>query len=58
MVCYEFHIQTDVGALYSQLKELQKKNAEMEEHNNILSSKVLVTFFPCRNSDSIFFSFE
>lgn len=40
-----FILQTDVGALYSQLKELQKKNAEMEERNKILSSKVFVSFF-------------
>ncbi|EOA14855.1 hypothetical protein CARUB_v10028171mg [Capsella rubella] len=31
---------TDVGALYSQLKELQKKNAEMEERNKIFSLKL------------------
>lgn len=47
MVCFELHPQTDVGALYSQLKELQKKNADMEERNKILSSKVLVTSLPC-----------
>ncbi|XP_013612932.1 PREDICTED: golgin subfamily A member 6-like protein 2 isoform X2 [Brassica oleracea var. oleracea] len=31
--------ETDVGALYSQLKELQKKNADMEERNKMLYSK-------------------
>ncbi|CAN7140282.1 unnamed protein product [Brassica rapa subsp. narinosa] len=32
--------ETDVGALYSQLKELQKKNADMEERNKMLYSKL------------------
>uniref|UniRef100_A0A1J3IYB6 Uncharacterized protein n=1 Tax=Noccaea caerulescens TaxID=107243 RepID=A0A1J3IYB6_NOCCA len=35
--------ETDVGALYSQLKQLQRKNAEMEEHNRILSTKLQTT---------------
>uniref|UniRef100_A0A0D3ECN1 Uncharacterized protein n=1 Tax=Brassica oleracea var. oleracea TaxID=109376 RepID=A0A0D3ECN1_BRAOL len=35
-----FSPQTDVGALYSQLKELQKKNADMEERNKMLYSKL------------------
>ncbi|ESQ42454.1 hypothetical protein EUTSA_v10013620mg [Eutrema salsugineum] len=32
--------ETDIAALYSQLKDLQRKNAEMEERNKILSSKL------------------
>lgn len=44
-----FSPQTDVGALYSQLKELQKKNADMEERNKMLYSKVYS--FPCSKTD-------
>ncbi|XP_010541413.1 PREDICTED: interaptin [Tarenaya hassleriana] len=32
--------ETDVGAVYAQLKELQKKNAQMDESNKILSLKL------------------
>lgn len=64
MVCSELLPQTDVGALYSQLKQLQRKNAEMEEHNRILSTKVfffcLPPFlagnrFPCSSFEYTFF---
>ena len=53
MVCLS--PQTDVGALYSQLKELQKKNADMEERNKMLYSKV--SFFPLQESRSRIFFF-
>ncbi|XP_044469917.1 trichoplein keratin filament-binding protein [Mangifera indica] len=35
--------ETDVSGLVSQLKDMQKKNAELEERNNILSSKLQTT---------------
>lgn len=40
-------MQTDVGGLVSQIQDLQKKNAELEEEKNIISAKV--------SSCSIFF---
>lgn len=33
-------VQTDVSGLVSQLKDLQKKNADLEEINKTLSMKV------------------
>lgn len=34
-------MQVDISGLVSQLKDLQKKNAELEENNRTLSVKVL-----------------
>lgn len=34
--------QTDVSALYSQLKAMQKKNTELEEENAKITSKVKI----------------
>lgn len=41
-------MQIDVGSLVSQIQDLQKKNAELEEEKNVISSKVLfcLIFFP------------
>lgn len=33
-------LQTDIGGLVAQIKDLEKKNAELEERNQILTSKV------------------
>jgi len=36
----KFSLQNDIGSLVAQLKDLQKKNAELEERNKRLNSKV------------------
>ncbi|KAF3525394.1 hypothetical protein F2Q69_00049278 [Brassica cretica] len=48
-----FSPHTAVGALYSQLKELHKKNADMEERDKMLYSKGLP--FLCRKTDPVSF---
>lgn len=35
-------MQTDITGLVSQLKDLQRKNADLEESNTMLSSKVII----------------
>ncbi|KAL0771428.1 hypothetical protein Bca101_036579 [Brassica carinata] len=50
---FAFSFTESVGALYSQLKELHKKNADMEERDKMLYSKGLP--FLCRKTDPVSF---
>lgn len=38
----EYVVQNDIGSLVAQLNDLQKRNAEFEDENKRLSSKVLI----------------